>query len=204
MFEEFNISWLRGGHPVLNIGDLSVEASQNLGQLLDQLRFPTVKSLSNLTIIVLIKRYIWSLSGVVLIILVPFVLYHVLSSFCFYFSVFQLLLGRGLPFMVEYCQFYLVWILQALLAKECIFLECIMLWRMHSNLVWVAHTRVLHRYVVFRIHVSWFCFARCICEVSVALSDLLQLLKVLVFPFSFHSFFKCSNFFLASLCYLTF
>ncbi|CAA2998893.1 symplekin isoform X1 [Olea europaea subsp. europaea] len=55
MFEEFNISWLRGGHPVLNIGDLSVEASQNLGQLLDQLRFPTVKSLSNLTIIVLIK-----------------------------------------------------------------------------------------------------------------------------------------------------
>ncbi|KAL2541488.1 HEAT repeat-containing protein [Abeliophyllum distichum] len=54
-FEEFNISWLRGGHPILNVGDLSVEASQKLGLLLDQLRFPTVKSLSSLTIIVLIK-----------------------------------------------------------------------------------------------------------------------------------------------------
>lgn len=54
-FDEFNVSWLRGGHPILNVGDLSVEASQNLGLLLDQLRFPTVKSLSNLVIIVLIS-----------------------------------------------------------------------------------------------------------------------------------------------------
>ncbi|XP_026414316.1 uncharacterized protein LOC113309995 [Papaver somniferum] len=53
--EGFSISWLRGGHPVLNVGDLSMEASQSLGLLLDQLRFPTVKSLSNLTIIVLIN-----------------------------------------------------------------------------------------------------------------------------------------------------
>ncbi|XP_012087848.1 uncharacterized protein LOC105646588 isoform X2 [Jatropha curcas] len=52
---EFNISWLRGGHPVLNVGDLSIEASKRLGLLLDQLRFPTVKSLNNLVIIVLIN-----------------------------------------------------------------------------------------------------------------------------------------------------
>ncbi|CAK9133852.1 unnamed protein product [Ilex paraguariensis] len=55
MFEQFNMSWLRGGHPLLNIGDLSTEASQSLGLLLNQLRFPTVKSLSNLMIIVLIN-----------------------------------------------------------------------------------------------------------------------------------------------------
>ncbi|XP_052176977.1 uncharacterized protein LOC127791181 isoform X2 [Diospyros lotus] len=52
---EFNISWIRGGHPVLNVGDLSIEASQNLGLLLDQLRLPTVKSLNNSMIIVLIN-----------------------------------------------------------------------------------------------------------------------------------------------------
>lgn len=52
---EFNISWLRGGHPLLNVGDLSIEASQSLGLLLDQLRFPLVKSLNNLVVIVLIK-----------------------------------------------------------------------------------------------------------------------------------------------------
>lgn len=54
---EFNVSWLRGGHPVLSVGDLSNEASKSLGLLLDQLRFPTVKSLSSLTIIVLVNRY---------------------------------------------------------------------------------------------------------------------------------------------------
>ncbi|XP_021906271.1 uncharacterized protein LOC110820938 [Carica papaya] len=53
----FNISSLRGGHPVLNIGDLSVEASQRLGLLVDQLRFPTVKSLGSSVIIVLINRF---------------------------------------------------------------------------------------------------------------------------------------------------
>ncbi|XP_027335411.1 symplekin isoform X2 [Abrus precatorius] len=52
---EFNISWLRRGHPVLNVGDLSIEASHSLGLLLDQLRFPSVKSLSHSVIIVLIK-----------------------------------------------------------------------------------------------------------------------------------------------------
>jgi symplekin len=56
-FVEFNISWLRGGHPKLNVGDLSIEASHRLGLLLDQLRFPTVKSLSNSVIVVLINRY---------------------------------------------------------------------------------------------------------------------------------------------------
>lgn len=55
---EFNISWLRRGHPILNVGDLSIEASHSLGLLLDQLRFPTVKSLSNAVIIVVIKRYL--------------------------------------------------------------------------------------------------------------------------------------------------
>lgn len=54
---EFNISWLRGGHLLLNVGDLSIEASKSLGLLLDQLRFPTVKSLGNLVIVVLINRY---------------------------------------------------------------------------------------------------------------------------------------------------
>lgn len=54
-FEQFNVSWLRGGHPVLNVGDLSVEASQSLNLLLDQLRFPAVKSITNLMIIVLIN-----------------------------------------------------------------------------------------------------------------------------------------------------
>ncbi|XP_011006561.1 PREDICTED: uncharacterized protein LOC105112532 isoform X3 [Populus euphratica] len=52
---EFNISWLRGGHPVLNVGDLSIEASRKLSLLLDQLRMPTVKSISNLMIIVLVN-----------------------------------------------------------------------------------------------------------------------------------------------------
>ncbi|XVE62050.1 hypothetical protein DITRI_Ditri06bG0087800 [Diplodiscus trichospermus] len=52
---EFNITWLRGGHPLLNVGDLSIEASQRLMLLLDQLRFPTVKSLTNSVIVVLIN-----------------------------------------------------------------------------------------------------------------------------------------------------
>ncbi|XP_068636580.1 uncharacterized protein [Aristolochia californica] len=51
----FDISWLRGGHPLLNVGQLAVEASQSLGLLLDQLRFPSLKSLSNSIIIVLIN-----------------------------------------------------------------------------------------------------------------------------------------------------
>lgn len=53
--DDFNIAWLRGGHPVLNVSDLSIEASRNLGLLLDQLRYPAVKSLSNVVVIVLIK-----------------------------------------------------------------------------------------------------------------------------------------------------
>uniref|UniRef100_A0A1D1XLC0 Symplekin n=1 Tax=Anthurium amnicola TaxID=1678845 RepID=A0A1D1XLC0_9ARAE len=51
----FNISWVRGCHPVLNVGELATEASKSLGMLLDQLRFPQVKSLSNSIIIVLIN-----------------------------------------------------------------------------------------------------------------------------------------------------
>ncbi|KAG6523623.1 hypothetical protein ZIOFF_013488 [Zingiber officinale] len=53
----FNISWLRVGHALLNVGELAVEASQSLGLLLDQLRFPQVKTLSNSMVIVLIKRH---------------------------------------------------------------------------------------------------------------------------------------------------
>ncbi|KAH0895429.1 hypothetical protein HID58_044997 [Brassica napus] len=53
--QDFNISILRGGHPVLNIGDLSIEASQKLGSLLDQLRHPAAKSLNSSTIIFLIN-----------------------------------------------------------------------------------------------------------------------------------------------------
>ncbi|KAG8504240.1 hypothetical protein CXB51_002593 [Gossypium anomalum] len=54
---EFNITWLRGGHPLLNVGDLSIEASQRLVLLLDQLRFPAVKSLTTSVIVVIINRY---------------------------------------------------------------------------------------------------------------------------------------------------
>ncbi|KAJ3682829.1 hypothetical protein LUZ60_013056 [Juncus effusus] len=51
----FNISWLRGGHPILSVGELAMEASQNLGLMLDQLKFPQVKSLSSSMIIVFIN-----------------------------------------------------------------------------------------------------------------------------------------------------
>lgn len=51
----FNISWLKGGHPLLNVGDLALEASHSLRLLLDQLKLPQVKSLSNSMIIVLIN-----------------------------------------------------------------------------------------------------------------------------------------------------
>ncbi|GFP92170.1 symplekin [Phtheirospermum japonicum] len=54
-FEEFNVSWVRGGHPVLNVRDMSAEASKSLGLLLDQLRFPSLKSHSYLVTVVLIK-----------------------------------------------------------------------------------------------------------------------------------------------------
>ncbi|RLN35158.1 uncharacterized protein C2845_PM03G17210 [Panicum miliaceum] len=36
----FNVAWLRGGHPLLNVRDLAMEASQNLGLLLEQLKSP--------------------------------------------------------------------------------------------------------------------------------------------------------------------
>ncbi|KAL8167658.1 hypothetical protein V2J09_009157 [Rumex salicifolius] len=52
---EINMSWLRKGHPLLNVGDLSVEASDRLRLLLDQLRSPTVKSLSVSMMIVLVN-----------------------------------------------------------------------------------------------------------------------------------------------------
>ncbi|KAI9085134.1 hypothetical protein K1719_032950 [Acacia pycnantha] len=52
---EFNISWIRKGHPVLNFKDLSIDASHSLGLLLDQLRFPTVNSLSISVTVVLIN-----------------------------------------------------------------------------------------------------------------------------------------------------
>lgn len=52
---QFNISWLKGGHPLLNVGDLAIEAGQSLRLLLDQLKFPKVKSISNSIVIVLIN-----------------------------------------------------------------------------------------------------------------------------------------------------
>lgn len=55
-FDEFNMAWLRRGHPVLDIGDSSTEASKSLDLLLDQLRYSTVKSLNNSAMIVLINR----------------------------------------------------------------------------------------------------------------------------------------------------
>ncbi|KAF3331748.1 symplekin isoform X1 [Carex littledalei] len=51
----FNVSWLRGGHPFLSVGDLAMEASQNLGLFLDQLKFPQVRSLSSSMTIVFIN-----------------------------------------------------------------------------------------------------------------------------------------------------
>uniref|UniRef100_A0A0D9X398 Symplekin C-terminal domain-containing protein n=1 Tax=Leersia perrieri TaxID=77586 RepID=A0A0D9X398_9ORYZ len=56
----FNVAWLRGGHPLLNVGDLAMEASQNLGLLLEQLKPPKVKSLSTSMIIV----FVTSLSAI--------------------------------------------------------------------------------------------------------------------------------------------
>ncbi|XP_031475162.1 uncharacterized protein LOC116247253 isoform X1 [Nymphaea colorata] len=52
---EFNISWLRSGHPLLTTSDLALEASRNLGLLLDMLRSPSLKTLSNSVIVVLIN-----------------------------------------------------------------------------------------------------------------------------------------------------
>ncbi|CAI9299062.1 unnamed protein product [Lactuca saligna] len=56
MPDEFNITWLHRGDPIHNVSDLSIEASRNLGLLLDQLRYQFVKSLNNMVVIVLIKR----------------------------------------------------------------------------------------------------------------------------------------------------
>jgi symplekin len=52
----FNIAWLRGGHPLLNVGDLAMEASQSLGLLLEQLKPPKIRSLSTSMIIVFVSR----------------------------------------------------------------------------------------------------------------------------------------------------
>ncbi|CAN6463169.1 unnamed protein product [Victoria cruziana] len=52
---QFNISWLHSRHPVLTTSDLAVEASRNLGLLLDMLRSPSLKTLSNSVIVVLIN-----------------------------------------------------------------------------------------------------------------------------------------------------
>jgi hypothetical protein len=52
----FNIAWLRGGHPLLNVGDLAMEASQSLGLLLEQLKSPKIRTLSTSMIIVFVSR----------------------------------------------------------------------------------------------------------------------------------------------------
>eukprot|EP01018_Ginkgo_biloba_P004266 Gb_23976 [translate_table: standard] len=51
----FNISWIVGGHPVLDAGLLGQEASKNLGLLLDQLRLPDVTMLHSSMVIVLVN-----------------------------------------------------------------------------------------------------------------------------------------------------
>ncbi|KAF7006452.1 hypothetical protein CFC21_021497 [Triticum aestivum] len=56
----FNIAWLRGGHPLLNVGDLAMEASQSLGLLLEQLKSPKIRLLSTSMIIV----FVTSLSAI--------------------------------------------------------------------------------------------------------------------------------------------
>lgn len=43
---------------MLNVGDLAMEASQNLGLLLEQLKSPKVKSLSTSMIMVFVTRFI--------------------------------------------------------------------------------------------------------------------------------------------------
>ncbi|CAM0907456.1 unnamed protein product [Alopecurus aequalis] len=48
-------AWLRGGHPLLNVGDLAMEASQSLGLLLEQLKSPKIRSLSTSMIIVFVS-----------------------------------------------------------------------------------------------------------------------------------------------------
>lgn len=65
----FNVAWLRGGHPLLNVRDLAMEASQNLGLLLEQLKSPKVKSLSTSMIIVFVTRFVFPLSFILLCIL---------------------------------------------------------------------------------------------------------------------------------------
>lgn len=52
----FNIAWLKGGHPLLNVGDLAMEASQSLGLLLEQLKSPKIRLLSTPMIIVFVTR----------------------------------------------------------------------------------------------------------------------------------------------------
>ncbi|TVU37100.1 hypothetical protein EJB05_10391 [Eragrostis curvula] len=59
----FNVAWLRGGHPLLNVRDLAMEASQSLGLLLEQLKSPKVKSLSTSMTIVFVSRMSSGLVG---------------------------------------------------------------------------------------------------------------------------------------------
>lgn len=114
-FDEFNVSWLRGGHPLLNVSDLSAEASQSLGLLLDQLRSPSLKSHSYLVIIVLIKRYTISTTQMDIYLPCLLCLSVSLTSILVYIAlVFQLLQERDLLFMAAFCLFYLVWVLQVL------------------------------------------------------------------------------------------
>ncbi|KAH9300845.1 hypothetical protein KI387_012428, partial [Taxus chinensis] len=51
----FNVSWLAGGHPLLDQGMLGQEASKNLGLMLEQLQSPDVTMLKSSVVIVLIN-----------------------------------------------------------------------------------------------------------------------------------------------------
>ncbi|MCO5605257.1 hypothetical protein L7F22_059437 [Adiantum nelumboides] len=51
----FNVAWLHGGHPVLDVGSLGQEASRNLSLLLDQLRGTEVLKVSGPVAVVLVN-----------------------------------------------------------------------------------------------------------------------------------------------------
>lgn len=54
----FNVAWLHGGHPVLDVGSLGQEASRNLSLLLDQLRGPEILRIPGPVAVVLVNRLV--------------------------------------------------------------------------------------------------------------------------------------------------
>ena len=52
----FNVAWLLGTHPILDVASLGQEASRNLSKLLDQLRTPETPKVSGPIAAVLVNR----------------------------------------------------------------------------------------------------------------------------------------------------